>query len=183
MKQRLSAFILVVITALLASCAALLRPQDMEIPLAKLQESIARRVPFDRRVVQLLDIRITNPQVALLPGTDRILTSMDTAISPPLTSKSWNGSIAISGQLAIDQERHAVVLAEPRVEKFTVNGLDPLYANQLTRVGNLLAEQLLENIALYTFSPEQLTHAGVPFRPARITTKPNSIVVTFEPTK
>jgi hypothetical protein len=183
MKHRFTALILMVTAVLLAACATLLGSQNLEIPLSKIQESIANRVPIDKRVVQLLDIRITNPQVALQPGTNRLLTSMDTSISPPLTSKSFAGSIAISGQLEIDPARQAVVLADPRVERFTVNGLDPLYANQLTRIGNLLAEQLLENVALYTFKPEQLHYAGVPFQPARITTGPNSIVVTFEPVK
>lgn len=183
MKWRLRSLMLPVAALLLSSCAAMLGPQEMEIPLSKLQESIARRVPIDKHVAQFLDLRITNPQVSVVPGTDRILTSMDTSISPPLTSKSWSGNLAISGLLEIDQDRHAVVLAEPRVEKFTVNGLDTQYANQLTRIGNLVAEQLLENVPLYTFTPEQLTYAGTRFHATGIKTKANGIVVTFEPTR
>lgn len=183
MKLLFRSCLLLAAALLLASCAAMLGPQEKEIPLSKLQQSIARRLPIDKRVAQLLDLRITNPQISVMPGTERILTSMDTSISPPLTSKSWSGTLAISGVLEINQDRHAVVLADPRVEKFSVNGLDPLYANQLTRIGNLVAEQLLEDVALYTFSPEQLTYAGVPFHPTGIKTRPDGIVVTFVPTR
>ena len=93
------------------------------------------------------------------------------------------GNLAISGQLRFDPSRSALVLAEPRVETFDVQGLDPLYANQIRRVGSLLAEQMLKDVPLYTFRPDQLRYAGTAFTPARITTRPGGLVVTFEPAR
>ena len=173
MKRRFAAFGAVVAALILASCATMLGPRNVEIPLAKLQEAISGRFPFNNRFLELLDIRVTNPRVALQPDANRILTSMDASIAPPFLNRSWNGSFAVSGQLRFDPAQSALVLAEPRVESFNVSGLDPLYANQIARVGGLLAEQLLKDIPLYTFSPDELRYGGTRFNPTTITTRSN----------
>jgi hypothetical protein len=168
---------------LLTSCATIIGPQTREISLAQLQESISKRFPFNNRYLQLLDFRVTNPRVSLQPEGNRLLTSMDISIAPPFLKQSWTGNFAVSGQPQVDMAQNAVILAEPRVESLTVNGLDPLYSNQITRIGGFLAEQMLQNLPLYTFRPEELRYAGVSFNPSRITTSQNSVVVTFEPVK
>ncbi|HZW14065.1 MAG TPA: DUF1439 domain-containing protein [Noviherbaspirillum sp.] len=183
MKLRHASFVMLFMAVLLASCASLLGPREMEIPLARLQESIASRFPFNNRFLELLDVRVTNPKVALQPDTNRIVTTMDASIAPPFMNRSWNGNFAVSGQLRFDPARNALVLAEPRVEQFAVNGLDPLYANQISKVGSLLAEQLLKDAPLYTFQPGDLRFSSARFNPTKITTRPNSLVVTFEPAR
>ncbi|HJV76346.1 MAG TPA: DUF1439 domain-containing protein [Noviherbaspirillum sp.] len=183
MKLRHASFALVVVAVLLASCATLLGPREKEIPLARIQEAIASRFPFNNRFLELLDVRVTNPRVTLQPDSNRILTSMDTTVAPPFMKRAWNGNFAISGQLRFDATRNALILADPRVEQFVVNGLDPLYANQIAKVGSLLAEQLLKDMPLYTFAPDELRYSGVRFNPTKITTRPDSLVVTFEPAR
>ncbi|WP_247869761.1 DUF1439 domain-containing protein [Herbaspirillum sp. ST 5-3] len=182
MKLRAVWFAMIV-TAFLASCASMLGPRDVEIPLARLQEAVANRFPFNNRYLELLDIRLTNPHVALQPDSNRILTSMDASIAPPLTNRSWAGNFAVSGQLKFDPSRNALVLGDPRVETFNVSGLDPLYANQIAKVGRLLAEELLKDIPLYTLRPGDLHYAGTSMIPTKITTKANALVVTFEPAR
>jgi hypothetical protein len=183
MKLRCASFFLIFTAFLLASCASMLGPREVEIPLARLQEAISSRFPFNNTFLELLDFRVTNPRVTLQPETNRILTSMDAAITPPLTNKSWAGNFAVSGQLKFDPSRNALVLSEPRVETFNVSGLDPLYANQIGKIGSLVAGQLLKDIPLYTFRPDELRYAGTAFNPTKITTKANGLVVTFEPAR
>jgi len=173
----------VAMLCLLAACATMIGPQTREISLAQLQESMAKRFPFNNRYLQLLDVRLTNPRVSLQPEGNRILTSMDISIAPPFLKQSWNGNFAVSGRPQIDLAQNAVILAEPRVEAITVNGLDPLYSNQITRIGGFLAEQMLQNLPLYTFSPDQLRYAGVNFTPTNIGIRQNSVVLTLEPVK
>lgn len=183
MRLKLSALIFTVSALLLASCATLLGPRNVEIPLAKLQQSLENRFPFNNRYLELLDISITNPRVTLQPDTNRILTSMDASIAPPFLQRSWKGSFAVSGNLKFDPSQNALVLGEPRVEQFAVDGLDPLYANQARKIGSLLAEQILQNAPLYTFQPDELRYGGTSFTLSKITTKPDGLVVTFEPAK
>lgn len=183
MYRRRAWMIMAMLVLALSSCATLLGPRDVEIPLARLQESLASRFPFNNRFLDLLDIRIANPRLSLQPDSNRVLTSMDASVAPPFMNKSWNGNLSVSGQLRVDPARNALVLAEPRVESFNINGLDPLYANQIGKVGSLLAEQLLKDMPLYTFRPEEFRHAGTNFNPTKITTRANALVVTFEPAR
>jgi hypothetical protein len=182
MKTRLR-IILIAAAWLLASCATLMGPRDVEIPLAKLQQAIAGRFPFNNRYLELLDINVSNPRVSLQPDTNRITTSMDTAIAPPFLNRSWRGNLAVSGNLKFDPSRNALVLGDPRLEQFAIDGMDPALTSQVRKIGGLLAEQLLRDAPLYTFKPEDLRYAGVSFTLSKITTRADSLVVTFEPAR
>jgi hypothetical protein len=168
---------------LLASCASLMGPRNVEIPIAQLQDSIAKKFPFNNRYLELLDINVSNPRISVQPETNRITTSMDTLIAPPFLARAWKGNLAISGNLKFDPARNALVLGDPRMEQFTVDGLDATYGRQITKIGNLLAGELLQDMPLYTFKPEDLRYGGANFVLSKITTKPNSLVVTFEPAR
>lgn len=182
-QRRLALSTLLAVPFMLGACATLLGPREVGIPVERLQQALAGRFPFNNRYLELLDISVTNPRLTLQPETNRILTTTDVAVAPPFLNRSWMGNLAVSGALRFDPARNALVLAEPRVETFDVQGLDPLYANQIRRVGSLLAEQMLANVPLYTFSPDQLRHAGTRFNPTSITTRQNGLVVTFEPVR
>jgi hypothetical protein len=183
MKLRLRAVVLTIAAFLLSSCATLMGPRNVEIPLATLQERLANRFPFNNRYLELLDVTVSNPRLALQPDTNRVLTSMDAAIAPPFLNRTWNGSVSISGNLRFDASRNALVLAQPRVESFDVSGVDARYGSHIRKIGSLLAEQLLQDVPLYTFQPDDLSYGGTRFTLSKITTRPNSLVVTFEPVK
>jgi hypothetical protein len=188
MKARIATRIIPLLAAqfaalLLAGCAGLVGPRQVEVPLYKLQESLSGRFPFNNRYLDLLDINVSNPRISLQPNTNRILTSMDALVAPPFLRKSWKGNFTLSGALRYDPSRNAIMLADPRVEGFAVDGLDPLYARQIGKVGSLLAEQVLREVPLYTFRPDELRYAGTRFIPTRINTALNGLVVTFEPAR
>ncbi len=183
MNLRLLSFVSAALTLLLASCASLWGPREVEIPLASLQQAIDRKFPFNSRYLELLDIHIGNPRLELLPAANRILTRMDVRFSPSYLSRSWSGSFAVSGELAFDAARNAVVLVEPRVEKLILDGFDMPYADQIAKIGNFLAEQLLQDIPLHTFRPDELRYGGVVFRPTKINTRQSGLVVTLVPAR
>lgn len=183
MKARFRILIFTLAVFLLASCASLIGERHIDIPLATLQQALSNRFPFNNRYLELFDITVSNPRVALQPDTQRIITSMDTSIAPPFLNRVWTGSFAVSGILRFDSSRNALVLGEPRMEKFQVDGLDARYTSQLTKVSGLLVEQLLKETPLYTFRQEDLQYAGTSFMVSKITTKADGLMVTFEPVK
>ncbi|NEX60644.1 DUF1439 domain-containing protein [Noviherbaspirillum galbum] len=171
------------VALILASCATLMGPRQVEIPLERLQQAMADRFPFNNRYLEMIDVRVANPRVTLQPDTNRITTAMDASIAPPFMGKPWTGNLALSGQLRVDPARSALVLGDPRVESLNIDGLDPKFGTYLGRAVGLLAEQLLKDMPLYTFRPDEFRHAGVNFLPTKITTGTSSLVVTFEPAK
>ncbi|HEV2612482.1 MAG TPA: DUF1439 domain-containing protein [Noviherbaspirillum sp.] len=176
-------YVSVLLAILLAGCATLLGPRQVEVPLASLEKALASRFPFNNRLLELLDITISNPRVTLQPETNRILTNLDAVIAPPFINRSYKGSFAISGNLRFDPSRNALVLGEPRVENVNVDGLDNRYGSQIGKIGSLLAEQVLKDMPLYTFRPEDLRYGGTDYLLSKITTRPNGLVVTFDPVK
>ena len=168
---------------LLTSCAALIGPRDVSFPLAKLQQSVDKRLPFSQRYLGIFEITASKARLSLPPEQNRLAMNTDVTVALPLLGKSWSGTMAISGILTLDNPHNAVTLAEPKLDSLLLNGMDDSYAAQVTQIGNLLARQLLASLPLYTFKPEDLRYAGVAFMPTRIATKPENLVVTFEPVK
>lgn len=179
---RQSRFLLLA-TLWLAGCASVIGPRAVEIPLSELQASMARKLPLKQRYLELLDVSVSNPRLSLQPSSNRIITTLDASIAPVFTRRNFTGSFTLSGMLAIDAARNAVVLREPRMENLTLDGVDANLTGQLAKISGQLAQQTLGDLPVYTFEPTQFRYAGVQFLPTRITTTARSLVITFEPVK
>ncbi len=166
--------------ALLASCASVLGPREVDLPLHKLQASLERRFPFDNRLLELFDIRLSRPQLNVLPG-DRVSLTVDASVAQAYLRNPLAGTLAFSGRLYIDQARSGVYLAEPRIERFAVRGIDEFVQRQLARAANGLLDQAILDIPVYSFRMEELRYAGVQYVPTRIATTANGLRVSLEP--
>jgi hypothetical protein len=176
-------FMLALAGSLLASCASVLGPRDIELPLHKLQAGLDRRFPLNNRMLELFDVELTRPQLAIAHDDGRIGLVMDATVAPQFMRRSWRGSLALSGRLYLDNARNAVLMGEPRLDRFTVDGLDEARQRQLTRAANLLMEKVVADVPLYHFRPEDLRYGGVQFVPTRIATTPRGLLVSVEPAK
>ncbi len=173
--------ILFLLLILLSACATLLPMQEFEIPLSRLQREMDKRFPFNHRYMELFDVALSQPKLSLRPESDRAVVAFDAKLLSPFTKKPVEGKMQVSGQLRIDAQRRALVLAEPRVE--SLGSLTDVGNGKLAKLGVLVAEDLLNNTVLYTFAPDAFTVAGQRFNPTRITTRENSLVVSFEPAR
>lgn len=181
--KALAKLLMVGLLGICAGCSGLFGPRDVVLPLPRLQQALDTRFPYSNRYLALFDVTLSRPRLALRPESERIEIRMDVNFIPVLTNQSWNGSLAISGSLQVNPGQQALVLAQPRIEQFELEGVDPVYAGQLGRLGSVLAQQFLNEVALYRFEASDFRHAGVDFRPARIVVRPDALVVTFEPVK
>jgi hypothetical protein len=165
----------------LASCASLVGPRRIELSQARLQAGLERRFPLHNRMLELFDVQMTNPRLAILPDSDRISLTLDVSVAPPLLRQSWQGTLALSGHLVLDAPRNAVYIAATHVDRFEVAGMDANRTRELGRAADLLVNQLVRDMAVYSFRPEDLRYAGVQFVPTRLETAPGALVVTLEP--
>ncbi|MGX4643151.1 DUF1439 domain-containing protein [Massilia sp. SYSU DXS3249] len=165
---------------LLASCSSLLGPREVDLPLHKLQASLDRRFPVDNRLLELFDVRLSRPQLNVLPG-DRVSLTVDASVAQSFLRNPLAGTLAFSGRLYIDQARSGVYLAEPRIERFAVSGIDESVQRQLARAANGLLDRAILDIPVYSFRMEDLRYAGVQYVPTRIATTANGLRVSLEP--
>jgi hypothetical protein len=170
----------VVGASLLASCSSLIGPRQVEIPLHKLQAGLDRRFPINERLLELFDVQLTRPQLALQPEQDRVALNVDASVAPPF-ARAWTGSVAFSGRLYVDPGRSAVMMAEPRVERLQLG--NPEAERRLTSVANGLIDSVARDLPVYTFDQNDLRYAGVQFVPTRIQTTRTGLLVSLEPAK
>lgn len=165
---------------LLSSCASILGPRQVELPLHKLQASLEKRFPVNERLLEIFDVQLTRPQLSVQPDQDRVALAVDASVAPPF-ARAWRGNIAFSGRLYVDEGRAAVMMAEPRVDRLTLGNPDA--ERQLKRVANTLIDTVARDMPVYAFDQKDLRYAGVQFVPTRIQTTRTGLVVTLEPAK
>ena len=167
----------------LSGCASLLPPQEIEIPLSRLQQSIQKKFPYTERYFSLLDVTLSNPVLSTQPAADRMLITLDAQVLPPLMKTPWQGELLVSGSLRIDPVRRVVLLTEPRLENIKLDAATGSYTSRVARLGTQLAQDLIGETVLYTFAPDAFVVAGKRFVPTGITTRKDSLVVSFWPAK
>ena len=171
------------ILSTLYACAGMFGPRNVDIPLPRLQASLARKFPINQRLVELIDIRLSDPKLTLLADTNRVRVAVDASVAPIFTSRVWRGSFTLSGRLQLDPARHAVLLAEPTIEQIAIDDISPALLVQVARGADLLAGQFLRDVPLYTFSESDFRFGGSTFLPTKIVINTTGLVVTFEPAK
>jgi hypothetical protein len=167
----------------LASCASMIGPRRVELSQDRLQAGLERRFPLRNRMLELFDVQLYRPRLAIMPDTDRVGLTLDVSVSPPFLRQSWNGTLALSGHLVLDNVRNAVVLSATHVDGFDVEGMDGNRVRDLGRAADLLVNQLMRDMPVYSFHPEDLRYAGVQFVPTRLETAPGALFVTLEPVR
>ena len=181
-RRLLTSFAAVSGAVLLSSCASMLGPREVDVPLWKLQASLDRRFPVDNRLLELFDLRLTRPQLAVHEG-DRVSLAVDASLAQSLLREPLAGSLVFSGRLYVDPARSGVFMAEPRIERFAIGGMDNLVQRQLTRAANGLMATLVLDIPVYTFRMEELRYAGVQYVPTRIATTAKGLRISLEPAR
>src|SRR5476651_1211457 len=107
--------------SMLASCSTFIGPRDVNLSLSKMQQGLDRRFPIDKRVLSVIDVKLSHPQLAMQPERDRVALSLDADVAPPFIRKSWHGSLAISGRLTFNPQRNAVYLNDASVDKVGID--------------------------------------------------------------
>ena len=134
-------------------------------------------------MLELFDIQLTRPQLSILSESGRVALSLDALVAPPFTRQSWRGNLVLSGRLYIDAAGDAVLMAEPTLDRLTVDGADEGQQRQFAKVANVLMTNVINDVPLYRFKPEDLTYGGVRFVPTRITTTARGLTVSVEPVR
>lgn len=150
-----------------------------EADMARLLE---QRGPYQRRLLEVLDVRITNPRVKLLPVGDRLSTDMNVAMTERVSNRTYQGRIAFEYGLRYDDVLNAIRVTQVRVDKLQIDGLPAPQQAGIKRLGTLIAEQLLDDTVLYQFTPADLKSVeGKGVKPSAVAVTPRGVEVTLSP--
>ncbi|PYE79880.1 DUF1439 domain-containing protein [Xylophilus ampelinus] len=123
----------------------------------EVQAGIAKRFPVGLRYMEMFEVKLTSPRVALLPQTNRLSVTVDATVRNPLFLPTpVPGVLEISSGLKFDAQARAVRLHEPTAERLTLQGLSAADSRNLQALGATVARELLRDYPLHTFTEDEL---------------------------
>jgi hypothetical protein len=168
--------------ALLAACAGLGGPRSLVVSEAELNQRLQRQLPIERRVLELLTVRLSEPQLRLLPQDGRVALELDVNAADRLFGRAYQGHIAVDFGLRYDEAAQAIQLQQVRVQQFQIAQLPAREQAQVRRIGGLIAEHLLKDLAIYRFRPQDLkTAEGLGYAPGAISVTARGLEVSLVP--
>lgn len=166
---------------LLSACAS--GPRTISISESELQSRITEELSVPTTLLRIFDVNLSNPVIRLDGDAQRLHARIDTRISNPLTHKSLQGMISISGKLGFDAASNTVMLSESRVEKLDIQGmeLDDKHNELLNLLAAKLGAELLSNVPLHTFKPDDLKIGNRRYLPTDFRIVGHDLKITLSP--
>jgi hypothetical protein len=153
----------------LSGCTSLAGPPRVAYSEAELNRMLVRRFPLEKRVMDMLDLSLTNPRLTLRPDAGRLATEIELLASDRLWGHRWRGQMALEYGLRLDRSDNSLRLDNPWVTRLSLDkGANP----QLERMGALAIEQLLRDMVIHRLKPEQierLAQAGYELGEVKVT--------------
>jgi hypothetical protein len=166
----------------ITGCAGVLGPQVITLSEAELAGLINRAFPMQKRLLELLDVQLAAPRLRLLPERNRLALDLTLSTQERLSGKSARARLAFDSALRyapgdatvrltqvqvqrLEVEAGTVLATPPGASSSTSAGASPsasaaaaasAQAGAAGRIGNALAERVLEDLVIYRVSAERL---------------------------
>lgn len=177
LMQRLLPFALL----LLSACAG--NPRTVSISESELQSRVTEELSVPIALLKIFDVSLSNPVIRLDEGTERLHAQLDTQINNPLSDEPLLGTINISGKLRFDASKSVVMLGESRIENLNIKGigLDDKYSELFNVLAARLGAELLNDVPLYTFKPDDLKVGAQRYAPSDFRIVGRNLRITLQP--
>lgn len=122
---------------------------------AELQEKIEEAFPIEKNYLVFLTLRLSDPRVDLVEGSERIHYEMAASLTVP--GRRLSGTGTISGELRYDAESRSLFLDRSVVEEIDIEGVPSEYRAALREAADLAAAQHLDRRPVYRLEEEFLS--------------------------
>lgn len=173
---------LLLMMAFLSSCA-ILGDRTVNVTEAQIQQKLNEKLAVPIQLLKVFDVNLSNSVVKFDQQTGRMQTRLDTVLNSQLLGKSVAGKLGISGKLRFDAASQSIVLDEPQIDQFNVDGADNQYNEIVNALTKTLGKQMLNGITLYTVKPEDLKFGGTAYSPKDIQITDKGLQLTLTPAK
>ncbi len=175
---------------LLPGCAGLGGPRVITLDEAELSRLVARAFPMNRRLLELLDLQLSAPRLQLLPDSNRLAVALSVAAEDRVFGGIGRGELAFDSALRWSPDDATLRLTQVRVHRVELMAADDLrgaaaarpftLTGGVQRIGQALAERVLEDLAVYRLSAErqqQLRQQGL--QPGAVTVTARGVEITL----
>lgn len=143
------------VLGLLSGCAGLIGTHDVDISESQLTLLMARQFPMQRKVMEVIDLDISNPVLTLIPQSNRVGTELDVSAVDRLFGSSATGHVKLDYGLRFQPSDHTIRMTQVRVRDLTLSSGSSNLRGAAQRIGGLVAENALENLVVYRMRPSQ----------------------------
>ncbi len=147
----------------------------------ELQAQIAKRFPVQQRYAEIFIVSLRDPQLGLDVETNRAaITAVLSIASPLLRPSNVEGIVSVSSALKYDAVSRALRLDQPKADRLELQGVSGRDAERLQQIGAVVAQELLRDQALRTFTAEELTVGRKTYAIGDITVQQDGIKVELK---
>ena len=175
--------VIVLIALVLTSCATMMGDRTVNVTGDQIAQKLNEKLALPISLLKMFDVNLSNSLVTFDKATGRMTTTMDTKLSSQLLNESLAGKLGISGKLRFDAATSTVVLDEPKVESFNVDGAGGKYNDLLNAFAKTVGGEMLNGLTLYTVKPEDLKYGGTQYSPKDMQVTDKGLQLTLSPTR
>ena len=153
-------------------CAGLGGSRTVSVSESELALLLARQFPLERKVLEVIDLQVANPQLRLLPDRNRVGTELDVFALDRLFGTRAQGHLALDYALRFEPADHTIRMVQVHVRDLTLDSGSNGLHGAAQRIGSLVAEEMLENLPLYKMKPnlaDQMERLNLAAGPVRVT--------------
>ncbi len=166
----------------LGACAGLGGPPTVTLSQSEIERLVERNFPVDRALLDVFDVTVNAPKVALVPERNRLAAVVAVRARDRLFGSSWQGQLNFDAALRWEPKDQTVRLSQVRVQDLALANPGALTRSTAERLGAALAERVLEDSSIYRLSAEraaQMRQLG--YVPGAVTVTSRGVEITFAP--
>jgi hypothetical protein len=174
--------LLVLFFVAFSGCAQVLGPQTLSWSEADVNRMLEQRFPMDRRVLEMLDVSVTRPELKLLPASNRMATDLHITALDRLFGNSYQGRIAMEAGLRYEPSDHTLRLVDVRLSAFSLDKAGGAPRVPLQRLGAVLVETMLDDAVIHRVSDDKLARlAQFGYQPEMVRITERGLELTVVP--
>ncbi len=150
------------------------------VPLAQLQEMVARKFPRSVPVQGLLDLAVQAPRLRLLSEVNRLGAAMAVDAAGPALRRSHAGMFDVEFALRYEASDRTLRAHQLQLGRLEFPTLRPAVTEILNAYGPMLAERSLREVTLHQLRPQDTAvFDGLGLQPGPITVTAEGLTVAF----
>ena len=179
MKTKIFTILLILLT--LIGCATMMGDRQVNVTGDQIAQKLNEKLALPIQLLKVFDVNLSNSLVVFDKTTGRMTTTMDTKLTSQLLDKNLAGKLGISGKLRFDAATSTVVLDEPNIESFNLDGAGGKYNELINALTKTVGGQMLNGLTLYTVKPEDLKFGGINYSPKNMVVTDKGLQLTLTP--
>ena len=130
----------------------------VELTEAQLQEGLNRIFPVQKSFLEILSVTLSDPQVHLVDGADRISFGSKATLNVTIgqQKKPLGGQSTISTELRYDPDTYSFYLENACLESLEVQGIPVQHVEAANHLARKLAQNRLDSTPVYTLRQDSL---------------------------